>query len=153
MGSIFKKLSGVVVNDSSKYFKDGTYIVEIKAVSEAGRDKDHFCIECEVLATKSEDDDAPAAGQTAAEVWKQNDKWGMGVQRWVGFVCAVLDISPTDLTDDEWEEMSEKVLEGEFKGYRMKLECFTIMTKQDKPFTKHKWHRQVTESDLREFDL
>lgn len=152
--TLFKKLSAAQIFESSKYFRPGRYIVKIKDVKFIdGHRGESFVIETKVLAAVSSAEDAPEVGDTAAHVWKvSGDKKQVGLGTWMQFMCAVLGMNQDDQTDDEWETISNDVIDNNaFEDIDMLLECHNIVTQAGDNFTKHTWIGQATDETKEEF--
>lgn len=153
---MFSKLSSAQLFTKSKWFKDGKYLTKITAVKLVdGHKGESFIIESEVIATTSNDDDAPQSGEVAAHVWGvSGDKKQMGLATWMQFLCAVFGMEPEEQSDEEWEKISTEVLDNKsLEGTVMVLDVFTIQTKKNTPFTYHKWLHEATKEDYSKFNV
>jgi hypothetical protein len=153
-------MSSLKTYGTSRYFKDGIYIVEISKVkfNEEGHNGSSFIIEANVKGTKSDDPDAPQPGESAANVWNASGKKEqIGYANWKEFLIGAFEIDAAtqdQMDNDQWWELAKSVLNDcELEGVVMYLECWTKDTKSGGKFTMHKWHRRATEADLKEFGL
>jgi hypothetical protein len=153
-------LSQVELVGAGRYFKEGEYIVRIentKMVKE-GFKGDSVIIEAEVLYVDSSDEDAPPVGTTASHVIKlsgDKTKALMGIKNWMGFLCAASGADdPKERSDEEWDELATAAIQDNaLKDLVLRLSCFITRTKEDKPFTVHKWLPEPTEAYLRKCGL
>lgn len=141
---VFDNLSQAKVFENSKFFQDGRYIVELLACKfiAGGHKGDSFVIETKVYHTESNHEKAPEPGETAAHVWNASgDKRDIGRSTWLGFLCKVYGVQPSDYDDKQWKKISAKVIDDNvLKGTYLYLEVFTkIIEKTGKPFTQHAW--------------
>ena len=156
--SIYANLSKTVAFEKAAYFDAGLFLVKIVECRRniGGAKGDSFIIETEVVAVK-EGTGKLKAGQRAAHVWSTAGgqiKEEMAIRTLMSFLCAVLQVRPTDKTDEEWLGIIDSVFEQNIlEGTVMRLECTEITTKAGNPFTKHRWLRIATEDDLAYFDV
>lgn len=149
---IFSKMSSVETFSKSKYFQEGIYIVKLKDVKmiQNRHGDDMIVIETEVLEGKSDHPNAPVSGESAAQIW--NMKKDMGLPNWKGFLCAAFVGETKGLSDEEWEELSDNVLDkGILNGTEMFLEAFMIQTKTKNDFTVHTWGGPADENTYKKF--
>lgn len=155
---VFDNLSQAQVFENSKYFQDGRYIVELlrcKFIS-GGHKGDSFVIETKVHFALSDHEKAPKKGETAAHVWNASgDKRDIGRSTWLGFLCKVYNVQPTDYDDKQWKKISVKVLDdNKLAGTMLYLEVFTkIIEKTGKPFTQHAWKGVAQPKHYRELGV
>lgn len=150
---IFSKMSSVETFSKSKYFQEGIYIVKLKDVKmiQNRHNNDMIVIETEVLESQSDHPNAPVSGESAAHIFGlKND---MGLPTWKGFLCAAFGDEVEGLNDEEWEELSDNVLDkGVLNGTEMYLEAFMIKTKEKgNDFTVHTWVGPADENTYKKF--
>ena len=146
--SIFSKakMSTIEVFDKSKYFQEGIFIVDIKAVKIINDET--FVVETCVVKAKSQHEEAPMEGQTAAHIWKVDNKYQMHMKTWMGFLTAALGCGVDTYSDAKWIEIAEEIVdENGLAGIQMFLEVVNTVTKKGNDFTVHNWKRQATEKD------
>jgi len=159
---IFKnyQLSQVGLVGSGRYFKEGEYVVRIentKMVRE-GYKGDSIIIEAEVLYAESNEEDAPPVNSIASQVLNlsgDKTKTTMSLKNWMGFLCAIAGVEDTKaFSDEEWDEMATEAIENNaLKDSILKLSCYTTTTKENKPFTAHRWAPQPSDEYLKKVGL
>jgi len=153
----FSKLSTVKTYSKSAYFQPGNYIVEIQKVklNEGGYKGDSFVIEAKVKAVTSDHPEVPKVGTICAHVWAVSGaKREMGMANWMEFMSAVTGCSPDEKSDDDWQELSEAIIdEDQLNGTDMLLQVFMTKTKAGNDFTVHKWQGFPSKEDYEEFGI
>ncbi len=155
---MFSKLSTAQVFNKSQFFQEGRYIVKIQNVKFVnGHNGESFVIEARTIAAISDVINAPKPNEMAVHIWNISGselKKTMGKNTWMGFMCAVLDLDPCDQDDDDWEKISNEVIDDNaFEGIEMLLECHNTTTKSGGPFTVHNWIGKATDETREEFGL
>ena len=142
-----------------KNFKPGNYIVQIVRceLRIAGAKGDTFLVQTVVKAAQSEDPLAPKAGERATHAWKASGdpmKVKMAANDWLNFLCAAFDCKQADLSDAQWDQLHEDVLDnGKLEGQIFALHVFLGTLKDDSPFTYHEWRGIPNEEQLASFGL
>lgn len=154
---IFDNLDQAQVFENSKWFQPGRYIVEINrcVYIKDGFKGDSFVIEVLVHGAISDDVNAPKPGEIAAHVWNATgDKREIARNTWLGFLCNVFGLKPTDRDSAWWKSVSAQILDDNYlKGTKLYLEVFAKTTQAGNPFTAHNWKGVPTAEQFAEFGL
>lgn len=141
------------------YFAKGLYIAEIKEVSFKER-SNSFVIECQIVGVASRADKAPEIGDTVASINKlkgtTQDQKEMWLGNWKAIMIAMLDIDE-EKDDEEWEEISDDVLDGGLNGVLAYVETYPYEVQGGKNagnmITLDKFHGQPSDRQLAFFNL
>lgn len=159
MGSnFFSKASSVQVFAKSPHFDEGSYIVElgnIKLIESNDKKKEFIVISTLLKAVKNAGPKAPTVGQEPAQVYEVPGNHDLGAANWKQFLCACLDIDidNNELSDDEWLELSDGVLNGDLEGTTVELKCHIIQTRKGDDFTIHTWKGVPSPETLASYGL
>ena len=157
--SVFQKLAGVQAFENSKYFQEGTYVVEITKVKNIqGYKGESIVIETKVLGTDSPHENAPQPGEIAAQVWSvDGKKKEIGLSTWKGFLTVACELGPEadNMSDKEWLDLSIACTDGgALVGTPMYMQAWVKMIQSTgQPFTMHRWVRVATPEDLAQFGI
>ena len=147
---IFDDVGNAKTYESSKYFKDGQYLVSVENIKHLQQRGEKIVIECQVLGAKSSDPDAPEAGETAAHVISgfdaHDEKRDYALGDLKAFVQAVVGPVSQDWTPQQFGAFTKGIVGTALKGRCfMIIECWGKPLKRDpsKTFTVHTWKRKA----------
>ena len=153
----FSGLGGVKTNQGGLYFLEGDYVVSIEEVKMiVNRNKqDTFIVSATVLESSCPSR-APGCRPSQVIVLKDGANlatlWG-NIKQFSGALLGITDPDsyvPEDGTsvEDFWDQAMEFAVSEDqpMQGHKMRLTCSMILTKANKPFTKHVW-APYTEAD------
>lgn len=157
---IFDDVGSAKTFDSSQYFQPGLYLVDVTKLKHITSRGEKVVIEGTVLGVKSDDERAPEAGETAAQVISgfdaSDEKRDYALGDFKAFVQALAGEQAATWSPQQFGAFTKGLVGVDLTGRAvMVLECWGKPLKRDpsKVFTIHKWLRRATPEDYASFGV
>ena len=134
-----RKVAESTPNEGGVYWlAEGKYLVEIDTVKvhEGRKKRDFFIVSGKNIESDHEDRKNGSKCSWVSDL--DNDATPGNVKL---FLCGVYGIDISDLDDDGWEKLADRIIEEDnpLRGVLIKLNATNIKTRAGNDFTKHIW--------------